>query len=75
MRKLFLLLLLAGLQTVVAQSVSHERMQQIYEEAKTPYKYGLVVAPSDNYHKIDCPTVFRENDKWQRIRDLAGRQQ
>ena len=64
MRKLFLLLLLAGLQTVVAQSVSHERMQQIYEEAKTPYKYGLVVAPSDNYHKIDCPTVFRENDKW-----------
>ena len=39
-------------------------MQQIYEEVKTPYKYGMVVAPADNYHKIDCPTVFHENGKW-----------
>lgn len=40
------------------------RMQEIYEEAKTPFKYGLAVAPTDNRHKIDCPTVFREGDKW-----------
>ena len=39
-------------------------MQRIYDEVRTPYKYGLVVAPTDNYHKIDCPTVFREGDKW-----------
>ena len=39
-------------------------MQAIYDEVRTPYKYGLVVAPSDNYHKFDCPTVFREGDKW-----------
>lgn len=44
--------------------VSQERMQQIYEEVSTPYKYGMVVAPQDNYHKIDCPTVFREGEKW-----------
>ena len=24
----------------------------------------MVVAPTDNYHKIDCPTVFRVGDKW-----------
>ena len=43
---------------------SQKRMEQIYEEVKTPYKYGLAVAPTDNYHKIDCPTVFRQGDKW-----------
>lgn len=47
-----------------AQSVSHDEMAKIYEEVKTPYKYGLVVAPADNYHKIDCPTVFRHDGKW-----------
>lgn len=46
------------------REVPQSRMKQIYEEAKTPYKYGLAVAPADNYHKIDCPTVFREGDKW-----------
>lgn len=44
--------------------VSQERMAEVYEEAKTPYKYGLVVAPTSNHAKIDCPTVFREGDKW-----------
>ena len=39
-------------------------MQQIYEESRTPYKYGMVVAPPDNHHKYDCPTVFRHGDKW-----------
>ena len=45
---------------IIPQSV----MQRIYNEVRTPYKYGLVVAPTDNYHKIDCPTVFREGNKW-----------
>lgn len=44
--------------------VSQEVMQEIYEEIKTPYKYGLVVSPTDNNHKMDCPTLFRENEKW-----------
>lgn len=34
------------------REVPQERMEQIYEEVKTPYKYGLAVAPADNYHKI-----------------------
>lgn len=44
--------------------VTQQRMAQVYKEARTPYKYGLVMAPQDNNHKIDCPTVFREGDKW-----------
>ena len=39
-------------------------MNRIYQEVRTPYKYGMVVAPTDNYHKIDCPTVFRVGEKW-----------
>ncbi|MGV8090675.1 MAG: hypothetical protein AB2L24_02245 [Mangrovibacterium sp.] len=39
-------------------------MQEIYEAVKTPYKYGLVLAPDSNSYKMDCPTVFRKDDKW-----------
>ena len=45
-------------------SVLPEVMQAVYDEVKTPYKYGLVVAPQDNFHKFDCPTVFRAKGKW-----------
>ncbi|MDE6431302.1 MAG: beta-galactosidase, partial [Duncaniella sp.] len=67
MKRLFLALtvVLAGWSAVSAQRhVSQERMAEVYKEARTPYKYGLVVAPTDNNHKIDCPTVYREGDKW-----------
>ncbi|MBQ7511778.1 MAG: beta-galactosidase, partial [Prevotella sp.] len=47
-----------------ANDIDKETMQRIYNEVRTPYKYGMVVAPTDNYHKIDCPTVFRVGDKW-----------
>jgi beta-galactosidase len=46
------------------KQITAEAMQAIYDEVKTPYKYGLVLAPSDNFHKTDCPTVFRKNGKW-----------
>ena len=47
-----------------ADIIPQSDMQRIYQEVRTPYKYGLVVAPTDNYHKMDCPTVFREGNKW-----------
>ena len=59
-----LLLYLFSFLPIVADDISKDVMQRIYSEVRTPYKYGLVVAPTDNYHKIDCPTVFREGDKW-----------
>lgn len=50
---------------VLAQKdVSQQVMQQVYDEVKTPYKYGLVIVPSDNSEKIDCPSVFRKGRNW-----------
>ena len=48
----------------LANDINQDLMQRIYDEVRTPYKYGMVVAPTDNYHKIDCPTVFRVGNKW-----------
>lgn len=45
-------------------SVPDTVMKAIYNEVKTPLKYGLVVAPADNSHKIDCPMVYNEDGKW-----------
>ena len=47
-----------------ALCIEKDVMQRIYDEVRTPYKYGLVVAPTDNYHKIDCPTVFQQDGRW-----------
>lgn len=44
--------------------VSDARMQQVYEEIKTPFKYGLVMVPPDDSEKMDCPSVFRKGNKW-----------
>ena len=61
--RLFALLALIPL-TTMAHDISEKEMNEVYAQIRTPYKYGLVVAPQDNYHKIDCPTVFQENGKW-----------
>ena len=39
-------------------------MQQVYEEVKTPFKYGIVLAAPDSAKMADSPTVFRLNEKW-----------
>lgn len=65
--KLFVLglALLTGFSDLSAQKrVSQETMAEIYEQVKTPYKYGMVLAPGTNNYKMDCPTVFRKGDKW-----------
>ncbi len=64
MRKGILFIWMLLTLSVYGQQISQEEMQHIYQEVRTPYKYGMVVAPTDNYHKIDCPTVFRVGDKW-----------
>ena len=60
----FIIFTLLHFYIVFAGDISKDVMQRIYNEVRTPYKYGMVVAPTDNYHKIDCPTVFRVGDKW-----------
>jgi predicted GH43/DUF377 family glycosyl hydrolase len=66
MKKILLtiLSLFSVLSGFAADIIPQSYMQRIYNEVRTPYKYGMVVAPTDNYHKIDCPTVFRVGDKW-----------
>jgi len=44
--------------------VPQQVMQDIYTQIRTPYKYGLIFAPSDNSEKADCPTVFRKGNQW-----------
>ena len=66
MRKfaLIFVLLLGFLPFASGKSVPAAKMQEIYETIRTPHKYGLVLAPTTNNYKIDCPTVFREGNKW-----------
>ena len=54
----------AQAKAAVPTVVSQNEMRRVYEKVRTPYKYGLVVAPESNSMKFDCPTVFREGDTW-----------
>lgn len=48
----------------VAQTVPDSVMQRVYEQVKTPYKYGLVLVPADDTKKMDCPQVFKKGSTW-----------
>ncbi|MBV5313140.1 MAG: hypothetical protein JZU47_07570 [Prolixibacteraceae bacterium] len=39
-------------------------MQRIYQEVKTPFKYGLVLVPEDSKKMVDSPSIFREGKNW-----------
>jgi len=43
-----------------------EEMQKVYEEVKTPYKYGIVLR-GDGGDLVDCPGVFRHGNHWYMI--------
>lgn len=61
----FFFVLLGVLCVFVAKSqVPQQVMQKVFEEVKTPYKYGLVVTPENSSKKIDCPSVFRKGKFW-----------
>ena len=38
-------------------------MQRVYDEVKTPFKYGIVIRGETNQF-VDCPSVFRRDGKW-----------
>ncbi|WP_158827499.1 glycosylase [Mucilaginibacter lacusdianchii] len=69
--KILSLLLLMNVLIVAAAQAQTNRtqvpdkvMQEVYEKVKTPHKYGLVIAPTDNSQKADCPSVFRKGNQW-----------
>lgn len=46
------------------RSVDTNTLQQIYDEVKTPFKYGVVLAGADTNELVDCPSLFRSGDHW-----------
>jgi predicted GH43/DUF377 family glycosyl hydrolase len=43
--------------------VPQEIMDKIYEEVKTPFKYGIILEQEGDT-TCDCPSVFRFNNRW-----------
>lgn len=50
--------------TSLNKVVPQEEMEKIFNEIKTPYKYGVVVKHPDTTKMVDSPTIFRKNDIW-----------
>lgn len=44
--------------------VPESKMKEIYNEVKTPYKYGIVLKHPDTTKMIDSPTIYREGPDW-----------
>jgi predicted GH43/DUF377 family glycosyl hydrolase len=64
---LIILFLVIGISSSAQESkiiVPESRMKEVFEEIKTPYKYGLVLVPKSDSQKIDCPTIFRQGKWW-----------
>src|SRR5262245_6376353 len=45
------------------RDVPQAEMQRVYDEVKTPFKYGVILRPGTN-ESFDCPSVFRFGNKW-----------
>ena len=45
------------------KAVDAATMESIYSQVKTPYKYGVVLK-GEAGELVDCPNVFRYQDKW-----------
>jgi predicted GH43/DUF377 family glycosyl hydrolase len=50
--------------TISGKEVSQEVMGEIYNEVKTPFKYGVVFQHPDSSKLIDSPTIFLEDNIW-----------
>lgn len=68
----FLFIGITGTAQQSGKSVPPEKMQQVYEEVKTPYKYGLVMVPPNDSLKMDCPSVFRKGKYWYMVYLIYG---
>ena len=44
--------------------VDTNTMQRIYDEVKTPFKYGVVLKGADTNEFVDCPSIFRSGKYW-----------
>ena len=44
--------------------VDTNTMLRIYDEVKTPFKYGVVLRGADTNELVDCPSIFRQGEHW-----------
>jgi len=47
----------------IPSDVTDAEMQRVYEEIRTPFKYGVVL-PQEDGDPVDSPNVFRYGDAW-----------
>ena len=40
-----------------------DRMQKVYDEVKTPFKYGIVIRGEEG-ELVDCASIFKKNRYW-----------
>ena len=67
MKYFFLLVLKITLLCSITEAqklVTKKRMEQVYEEVKTPFKYGIVLSAPDSTKMADNPTIFQMNGQW-----------
>jgi predicted GH43/DUF377 family glycosyl hydrolase len=50
--------------TTADQPVAEAELQRVYDEVKTPFKYGVVLQPATADEFFDCPSVFRHGGQW-----------
>jgi len=50
--------------TKLDKPVPQEEMERIFNEIKTPYKYGVVIQQPDSTRMVDSPTVFQKDGVW-----------
>ncbi len=53
------------------KDVDLDVMEHIYQEIKTPYKYGIILKGEKN-SKVDCPSVFRFENSWYMMYIIFG---
>jgi predicted GH43/DUF377 family glycosyl hydrolase len=44
-------------------AVSPADLQHVYDEVKTPYKFGIVLGPAAG-EMLDCPSIYRHGNRW-----------
>lgn len=64
MMSVLLLCFNTSCQQSAPKEITDALMEDVFEQVKTPFKYGIVLTAPDSTKMADSPTVFRLNNKW-----------
>lgn len=57
-------LCVASVAAYAAEPIDAATMQRVFDEVKTPFKYGVVLRGDSTNQMLDCPNIFRHDGKW-----------